>query len=157
MVCASLSQTNTRPYALSMLFAIMLICVVIGAALNWLIMMMMFFVDADDDDYDDLYAYVTKPSRTRTRASFLVLGILGFFFLQVWCDFVNLTGCFWHSLFWLQAPPGKVLSHHPPDRAFRWGFRPPLWKWWGWVGCCCGWSVGNLIGSKSIAKPNGKP
>ena len=60
MVCASLSQTNARPYALSMLFAFMLICVVIGAALNWLIMMMMmFFVDADDDDYDDLYAYVT--------------------------------------------------------------------------------------------------
>ena len=29
MVCASLSQTNARPYALSMLFALMLICAAI--------------------------------------------------------------------------------------------------------------------------------
>ena len=44
MVCASLSQTNARPYALSMLFALMLICVVIGTVL----MMMMIHMHSQE-------------------------------------------------------------------------------------------------------------
>ena len=45
MVCASLSQTNARPYALSMLFALMLICVVIGAAVEKALRLMKGAVD----------------------------------------------------------------------------------------------------------------